>query len=156
MLRAALILLLLANAVVWAWGQGWWPGTVPPDRAGREPQRLALQFQPEALQVLTPAQAERAGPRLQAQAGDGAGLACLEAGPLDLGAVAAAESALLALGLRPDEWARVPATGGAAGPAGSGLRLRVAAADPALQARLRALADPAWGMGFRDCESGER
>jgi hypothetical protein len=151
MLRAALILLLLANAGLWAWGQGWWPGAVPPDRVGREPQRLALQIQPEALRVLSPAQAEALSRRLSLPAG--AAPACLEAGPFTAGAVGAAEAVLLAQGLRPDEWARLPAADDAAD---TGLRLRVASADAALQARLLALAHPALGTGFRACDNGAR
>ena len=54
MLRALLLLFLCANAVLWAYGQGWLAavGWSPPDH--REPQRLAQQVAPEALRLLPP------------------------------------------------------------------------------------------------------
>jgi hypothetical protein len=147
MLRAALILLLLANAGVWSWGQGWWPGAVPPDRAGREPQRLALQVRPETLQV----QARR--PAAQGAGSPFDAWACLEAGPLRAEAAAAVEATLVALGLSPGDWARVPA----ASPGGEpGVILRVSDADAPLEARLRTLADVPPGIGFSDCDTRQR
>lgn len=54
MLRALLLLFLVANAVLWAYGQGWLAsvGWSPQDH--REPQRLAQQVAPEALRLLPP------------------------------------------------------------------------------------------------------
>lgn len=54
MLRALVVLLLLSNAALWAWRQGWL-GTAPAqDDVGREPQRMAQQIEPQRLQLLNP------------------------------------------------------------------------------------------------------
>ena len=56
MLRALALSLLGANALLWAWTQGWL-GTLapaPPALQGREPERLQQQVRPEALTVLRP------------------------------------------------------------------------------------------------------
>jgi len=56
MLRGLVILLLLANAGLWAWRHGTFgnvPGGSEAD-AGREPQRLAQQVEPERLRLLNP------------------------------------------------------------------------------------------------------
>lgn len=61
MLRAALVLLVLANGLFLAWTQSWlapvWP---PPGDAGREPQRLAMQVNPQEIRVLSPVAASDA------------------------------------------------------------------------------------------------
>lgn len=56
MMRAWLLVLLLANGLLWAWGAGW----LGPRSQGeqREPERLAAQFHPERLKLLDAAQAE--------------------------------------------------------------------------------------------------
>jgi hypothetical protein len=63
MLRAVLILLLLANALFFGWARGWfgsaWP---PPGDSQREPHRLAAQVRPEQLLLLGPESA-RAAPQ---------------------------------------------------------------------------------------------
>ena len=60
MLRALLLLFLVANAVLWAYGQGWLAavGWSPQDH--REPQRLAQQVAPQALRLLPPEGAAQA------------------------------------------------------------------------------------------------
>ncbi len=69
MLRALLVLLLLANAVTWGLGLGPWAGTLadwglaPADL--REPQRMAQQVKPESLRVL-PTPGSKAEPALPA------------------------------------------------------------------------------------------
>ncbi len=59
MLRRLVLVLVLANAAWLAWAQGWlWPwGLGPVPQA--EPHRLARQIDPQALRVLTPAEAAR-------------------------------------------------------------------------------------------------
>jgi hypothetical protein len=56
MMRYWLVLLLLANALLWAWGQGWLGGRSSGEQ--REPERLQAQVHPERLKLLPPAQAE--------------------------------------------------------------------------------------------------
>ena len=50
MLRALVLVLLLANAAWWAWSQGWLPPSAlpfPTEAGQREPQRVAAQQRPE-------------------------------------------------------------------------------------------------------------
>ncbi len=58
MLRWLLVVLLMANALMWAWGRGWLGGS--PGSEQREPERLALQVEPDRLQWLSPEEAQRA------------------------------------------------------------------------------------------------
>lgn len=58
MLRALVLVLLVANGFVFAWSQGWLsPLLQPPGAAEREPDRLLQQIQPESITVLSPAAA---------------------------------------------------------------------------------------------------
>jgi hypothetical protein len=89
MLRAAVLILLLANAGYYAWAQGWlrsW-GLAPQEQS--EPERLANQLHPEALRVLrgknapeppppAPVAAEPPAAASAPQAGE-----CLQAGTFD-------------------------------------------------------------------------
>ncbi|MEW6695603.1 MAG: SPOR domain-containing protein [Pseudomonadota bacterium] len=67
MLRGLVIVLLLANALLWAWRQGWLGdaglGAVP---SGREPERLAQQVEPHRLRLLNPPGAAPAPPDVAA------------------------------------------------------------------------------------------
>lgn len=56
MMRAWLLVLLLANGLLWAWGEGWLGARGTGEQ--REPERLAAQLHPERLQLLDVAQAE--------------------------------------------------------------------------------------------------
>ena len=107
MLRALALLLLLGNALFFAWTQGWLGA--PPRHAEREPARLAAQVRPEALTVLP---ASTAG--LALQAARAAALVCLEAGPFSGPAadadISAAEAALAPAQLPDGAWARLNAT----------------------------------------------
>ena len=59
MLQRLVLLGVLANAAWLAWAQGWlWPWGLGPEPQA-EPHRLARQIDPQALRVLTPAEAER-------------------------------------------------------------------------------------------------
>lgn len=53
MLRSLLLLFLGANALLWAYGQGWLAAVGWPLEDHREPGRLAQQVAPEALRLLT-------------------------------------------------------------------------------------------------------
>lgn len=137
MLRALLVLLIGANILFFAWARGWLAPSWPPPRAGeREPQRLAAQVQPERIQVLTPQAASAA-----LSAAREAARVCLEAGPFDAAALAAAEAALAAAGLPDGSWERQEALP----PPPRRWLLRVPRAEPAQQTVLQAL-------GWRGCE----
>lgn len=91
MLRSLVLLLVLANAGYWAWSQGLLAayGFAPSVQA--EPQRLTNQIHPEAIQLLTPAEAQK----LEGGAtGGGSATACLQAGLFDEPQTAALRSAL--------------------------------------------------------------
>ncbi len=78
MLRLLVLILILANGVYYAWAEGMLRayGFAPAQQ--REPQRLADQYRPQAIQVLSAAELKRA--ETQAQA-DLAPKECLMAGP---------------------------------------------------------------------------
>lgn len=65
MLRALVVLLLLANLAFFAWTLGWLDGVVGARASGdREPERLQRQVRPEAVRILpasAPADAASAG-----------------------------------------------------------------------------------------------
>ncbi|NRF66213.1 SPOR domain-containing protein [Aquincola sp. S2] len=115
MLRALVVTLLLANALVFAWSQGAFDRlTGRRADAQREPERLQRQVQPELVTLLKPgaasaalAAAAKAEAAIEAAAAASAaappGL-CLEAGPLAPGAVAAVEKLLLQAGVAAGSW----------------------------------------------------
>jgi hypothetical protein len=95
MLRWAVLLLLVANGVLFAWSRGWL-GDAPGGDA-REPERVAHQVRPEAVRLLSapgPAAALAATP------------SCVEAGPFRAGEAAAAEQAVASM-LPAGSWSRV-------------------------------------------------
>ncbi len=57
MLRALVVVLILANLGFFAWREGWLGGSLSPAHAGREPERLKAQVHPERLVVEPPAAA---------------------------------------------------------------------------------------------------
>ena len=61
MIKWLAVALVVANAVFWAWTQGWlgaaWPA---PGERQREPQRLQQQVRPESIVVLSPRAASAA------------------------------------------------------------------------------------------------
>ena len=94
MLRALVALLLLANAAVFAWSQGWLDASFGTrSRAESDPARLARQLRPQNVVILSPTSARAAA----------AALACLEAGPFSETQVGNAESVLQPL-LPPGSW----------------------------------------------------
>jgi len=139
MLRAGVVLLLLANLLFFSWARGWLaPGWPPPRHGEREPERLAAQVRPELVAVLPPeaASAAVAAARMAAEV-------CLEAGPFDAAGMAAAEAALAGAGLPEGSWERQDTQ-----PPSKQQWLRVPRADADLQARL-----PALTAAFRPCEA---
>jgi hypothetical protein len=111
MLRALVLLLLLANAGFWAWSQGWLAplnasiGARP--EGDREPGRLALQVHPERIQ---PVALAASAPPVAASAAEPPPV-CLEAGPFEPKALAQAQATLQPL--LPADSLSVRALGGA-------------------------------------------
>lgn len=109
MLRALVVLLLLANLLVLAWMQGAFDALrgVRAD-AGREPDRLQRQVNPEQVRVMaaSAASAALAAAARAAAASEAAARAgvCLEAGPIAPAAQAAAEKLLQDEGLAEGSW----------------------------------------------------
>jgi hypothetical protein len=102
MLRALLLLVVLANLAFFGWVQGWFEPTWPvPNQGEREPQRVAAQVRPEAIVVLAPKAASAA-----VSAARAAAAVCLEAGPLNDADIAGAEAALSPLQLPEGAWRR--------------------------------------------------
>jgi hypothetical protein len=102
MLRALVVLLLLANALYFAWARGWLGA--PPRHGEREPQRLAAQVAPEAVTLLPPPSASAA-----VQAARDAALRCVETAPLREPELGAAEFRLAEALVAPDSLQRVAA-----------------------------------------------
>jgi len=95
-MRAAFLLLLLANVVLFAWQQGLFGPAV---EAGREPARADRQIAAEKIRVLTPQQLASLRDAGKA-AGDGsAPPACFEFGDFDDASLARIQSRLAALAL---------------------------------------------------------
>ena len=124
MLRLAALVLLLVNLLLLALHAGWVDASLGRPGAGsqREPERLARQIQPQALQLLpaagptpatpvasaasaasaTSAPAAPASPSAPAAAPEAR--ACLETGPLDPPGLAEAQRGLQAAGLATSSW----------------------------------------------------
>ena len=104
MLRIVVATLVLANLLFFVWVRGWLaPGLPPPRQAESEPERLAQQVRPEAVQVL-PAKAASAALNAVREAA----AVCLEAGPFAAEGLEAAETALAAAQPASGAWAREP------------------------------------------------
>lgn len=95
MLRTLVVILLLLNALFFAWTRGWLaPVTGSGPDSGREPQRLQLEQHGERLSLLSP----QAATALQQTA-------CLEVGPFGSDeALRGAQTALERLGLTSSSW----------------------------------------------------
>ena len=110
MLRALVVLLLLANLLFWAWSEGALEGIGMAPARERHPERLALQVHPDAVRVLSrdaaDAALKTASDAAAKTAGNGA-LSCLEAGPFSAGAIETAEQALTAAGWPAGSWVRI-------------------------------------------------
>lgn len=106
MLRALVLLLLLANAAFFAWWQGWLDPVLPPRADHREPERLAAQVRPESITVLNQRAASAA--LAAASATEREVLLCLEAGPFSEAAATAAETVLVGHSVPDGSVAREP------------------------------------------------
>ncbi|MBI3367382.1 MAG: SPOR domain-containing protein [Burkholderiales bacterium] len=114
MLRTLVALLVAANLLLLAYGQGWLDGVIGirPD-GDREPERLQRQVHPGWVRVVPPPAASAVLAAAAASAAAGAAsaasgapvmLACLEAGPFAPAELAAAEKALRDAGLASGAW----------------------------------------------------
>lgn len=121
-MRLLVLLLVLANLAFLALSQRWFEPWLVLSTEQREPRRLALQIDPQALRLVAPQSIQPAP----------SALSCLQSGPLDAAAADAAEDRLSAEPLVAGRWARI-----AAEPAG--FWLRVPDADAALHQRLSTL-----------------
>ena len=137
-MRAAFLLLLLANVALLAWQQGLLGAAV---EAGREPERVARQISPDKFRVLTAEQlaALRSAPK--AAAGVNAKLACYEFGDFDEASLARVQSRLAALAL--GERLRTRPVGGPGW-------VIVYLPPPATRAEADRLAQDLRGRGIRD------
>ena len=106
MLRALVLVLLLANAAVAAYTLGWLDSVLGVSAAlgEREPQRVARQWQPQAVRVLPGSAARAALVAASAASQTAQRLNCLEAGPFTPTEIDAAEQALASL--PPGSWGR--------------------------------------------------
>lgn len=140
--RTLALLLLLLNALYWAWGEGWLlPYGFGPAQQ-REPQRLAQQIRPEAITVLRAAEGQ-----LPPLAVGPEPAACLQSGPLNQ-TQADALRALLEASWPPASWQLQEVQGLEAGQT---WRLRLPALDQALQAQLPDLGAVMPGNALEAC-----
>lgn len=97
MLRTLVLLLLLANALFFAWSERWLDPLLGPSHREREPERLARQVQPQSVKLLGPEAASAALADAAAAAAKAAQGTCMEAGPFSDTDIAAAEQAVAEL-----------------------------------------------------------
>lgn len=100
MLRALVVLLLLANLAFFAWTQGWLTGLTGISPEGdRDPERLKRQVHPEVIRILPPGSVPASAPaETTGSAGTAAVVAavCFESGPYSAADLPAAEGVLKA------------------------------------------------------------
>lgn len=142
MLRTLLLVLVAANLLFFAFTRGGFDGFMGLSSLGdREPERLARQVRPDSIRLL---------PMAATASAVGVSGACFEAGPFNAAEAALVEG-LLRAALPPGSWADVRSDSvTAAGPATSHV-YRVAAADPALAARLPGVRLDPSGRSFSPC-----
>jgi hypothetical protein len=109
MLRLLVLVLLLANVGVLAWGQGWLAGVGLGPVSQAEPQRVAQQLRPEAMRIVTGADASPPAPSLPQVAGALTADECLQAGLFTV-EQAAALRARLQSSLPGGSWTLEPAS----------------------------------------------
>lgn len=110
MMRALVVLLLLANLAFFAWTRGWLgPMLEPPQHGERNPERLGAQVRPESISLLSPKAASAAITAARAASmADGEGEQCMQIGPFASAADQAAAEALLAqANIAAEDWVRV-------------------------------------------------
>jgi hypothetical protein len=140
MARTLVWLLLLLNALYWSWAQGWLLPYGFGPLSQREPQRLAQQIQPEAITLVSQAEARRHPVAVAPEAP-----LCLQTGLLDAAQVGALR-ALLESAWPADSWVFAPAPGA---------RLRLPALDAGLQARLPELTTVEPAVVFEACPESD-
>ncbi len=147
MLRAALLVLVAANLLFFAFSHGWFDA-VPGLRAlgDREPERLGSQVRPESI-TLWPAPPAGVAPTEPT--------GCYEAGPF-VTVDAVNVEGILRAALPPGSWAAVRSDNTVGSALVTTLMYRVAAADPALVARLTSLRLDPNGRGFSPCPDPAR
>jgi hypothetical protein len=98
MLRALVVLLLLANLAFFAWTQGWLTGLTGISPEGdRDPARLKRQVRPEVIRILPPGSVPASAPAETTGAAAATLVAaCLEGGPYSPAELPAAEGVLKA------------------------------------------------------------
>lgn len=142
MLRAALLVLVGANLLFFAFSQGWMDGVLGLRSLGdREPGRLGSQVRPESI-TLWPAAPVGAAPAEPT--------ACYEAGPFVTVDAVNVEAALRGA-LPPGSWSAIRSDHTVGTAVVTTLMYRVATADPVLVARLLSLRLDANGRGFSPC-----
>ena len=94
MLRLLALLLLLANALFFAWSERWFDPLLGASAREREPERVARQLQPDAVKLLPPEAASAALADAVAAAARAAQGTCMEAGPFTDADIGAAEQLL--------------------------------------------------------------
>ena len=123
--RTFALLLLLLNAMYWAWGEGWLlPYGFGPTPQG-EPQRLAQQVRPQAITLLSAADDGQQPPVTVAPEPT----ICLQSGSMNK-AQADAVRSFLQTSWPPESWLLMEQGDG------QGLRLRLPALNAVLQAQL--------------------
>ena len=106
MLRALVLVLVLANGLFFAWTRGGLAPALPaPAHGDREPERLAAQVRPERVTVMTPKAANVALAAASAASAN-ARRFCLEAGPFNDAEIGPAQAALAEAGLPDGSWQR--------------------------------------------------
>jgi hypothetical protein len=150
-MRYVVLLLIVANVLLFAWNRGWIGGGATVSDSAREPERLARQIAADRVQVVADVAGAAAEPAAtsasavpasaSAAASEPLAAACLEAGPFDAASLEAAERSLGALPL--GTWQRVPA--------GDAVMLRLDAVDGAVRDQVQGLDPAVLAGGFRPC-----
>ncbi len=139
MWRTFALVLLLLNALYWAWGEGWLLPYGFGPTPQREPQRLAQQIRPQAITILRAFEGQL--PPLVVAPEPAI---CLQSGPMNQ-VQADAVRALLETSWPPESWLLQEVE------AGQRWRLRLPALDQAMQARLPELSGVLPGGALDAC-----
>ena len=155
-LRWLALLLLLVNGAYFAWGQGYLKPLGLGPASQSEPQRLAQQIHPEAIQRLSAAEFQAIQEQLQEQKKAASQTpVCWQAGPLDARQTAALRQQLTQL-LPADSWqfAEQPQAGRVVREQKPGLAylLRLPAVDAALDTKLEAVRTALAGKPLVACD----
>lgn len=105
MLRLLVLVLLLANGLFFAWSHGLLRAYGFAPAPVNEPQRMAQQIRPEAIQLLSSGELKRVEAQVQA---DLVPKECLQAGPFDEAQASALRTALEAASLPAGSWQLEP------------------------------------------------